>query len=150
MPWDEYRFWLTRSTHISLTFPTSRKMNKITGMTLAAVLVLNGCGGSGGGGSSPAAALPASTSTSVSGTAAKGIIKQARVLVCRIVNGVPEPDASCASTTTGNDGSYSVAFSDGYNGPAMVKVMAGSASTMMDETTNQTNKDMVSPFPKPF
>ena len=110
-------------------------MNKITGMTLAAVLVLNGCGGSGGGGSSPAAALPASTSTSVSGTAAKGIIKQARVLVCRIVNGVPEPDASCASTTTGNDGSYSVAFSDGYNGPAMVKVMAGSASTMMDETT---------------
>jgi len=110
-------------------------MNKITGMTLATVLALTGCGGSGGGGSSPAAALPASTSTSVSGTAAKGIIKQARVLVCRIVNGAPEPDSSCASTTTGNDGSYSVAFSDGYTGPAMVKVMEGTASTMMDETT---------------
>jgi hypothetical protein len=110
-------------------------MNKITGMTLAAVLVLSGCGGGGGGdGSSAAAASPAATT--VSGTAAKGIIKQAKVLVCKIVNGVPEPDASCASTTSGNDGSYSVAFSDGYTGPAMVKVMAaGAASTMMDETT---------------
>lgn len=109
-------------------------MNKITGMTLATVLVLSGCGGGGGGdGSAPAAALPAATT--VSGTAAKGIIKQAKVLVCKIVNGVPEPDASCASTTSGNDGSYSVAFSDGYTGPAMVKVMPGAASTMMDETT---------------
>ena len=111
-------------------------MNKITGMTLATVLVLSGCGGGGGGGSSPAAAvLPAVTTTSVSGTAAKGIIKQAKVLVCRIVNGVPEADASCASTTTGSDGSYSISFTDGYTGPAMIKVMPGAASTMMDETT---------------
>jgi hypothetical protein len=109
-------------------------MNKITGVTLATVLVLGGCGG-GGGGSSPAAALPTSTSTSVSGTAAKGLIKQAKVLVCRIVNGVPQPDASCTSGTTGNDGSYNVILSDGYTGPAMIKVMAGAASTMMDETT---------------
>ncbi len=109
-------------------------MNKITGMSLATVLVLSGCGSGGGGdGSSPAATLPAATT--VSGTAAKGIIKQAKVLVCRIVNGVPEADASCASTTSGNDGSYSVSFSDGYTGPAMVKVMPGAASTMMDETT---------------
>lgn len=111
-------------------------MNKITGATLVLVAVsaLAGCGGSGGGGDSSSAAAPPAT-TSVSGTAAKGIIKQARVLACRIVNGVPEPDASCASTTTGNDGSFNVAFSDGFAGPAMVKVMAGTASTMMDETT---------------
>ena len=109
-------------------------MNMITGMLLATVLALTGCGG--GGGSSPSAtALPTATATSVSGTAAKGIVKQAKVLVCRIVNGVPEPDASCASTSSGNDGSYSVAFSDGYTGPAMVKVMPGTASAMMDETT---------------
>jgi len=111
-------------------------MSKIAGMAFVLVTVsaLAGCGGSGGGGSaSPAAALPAATS--VSGTAAKGIIKQANVLVCRIINGVPEPDASCASTTTGNDGSYSVTFSDNYSGPAMVKIMPGVASTMMDETT---------------
>jgi len=109
-------------------------MHKITaGMTFATVLVLSGCGGGGGGGSAPAAALP--TATSVSGTAAKGIVKQATVLVCRIVNGAPQPDASCSSGTTGNDGSYKVTLSDGYTGPAMVKVMAGAASTMMDETT---------------
>jgi len=110
-------------------------MYKITGLTLATALALSGCGGGGGGGggSAPAAALP--TATSVSGTAAKGIIKQAKVLVCRIVNGVPQPDASCTSGTTGNDGSYNVTLSDGYTGPAMVKVMAGAASTMTDETT---------------
>jgi hypothetical protein len=112
-------------------------MYKIAVLTAATVLTLSGCGGGGGGGggnaSTPAAALPATTS--VSGTVAKGLVKQARVLVCRIVNGVPEPDASCASTTSGNDGSYSVSFSDGYTGPAMVKVMAGAASTMVDETS---------------
>jgi hypothetical protein len=110
-------------------------MNKIAGMifVLVTVTALAGCGGSGGGDNSNAAALP--TSTSVSGTAAKGIIKHAKVLICRIINGVPEADASCASTTTGTDGSYSVALSDGFTGPAMVKVMAAAASTMMDETT---------------
>lgn len=109
-------------------------MIKIAGLALATVLILSGCGGGGGGdATTPVAALPAATS--VSGTAAKGIIKQAKVLACRIVNGVPEPDASCASTTSGNDGAYSVVFSDGYTGPAMVKVMPGTASTMMDETT---------------
>jgi hypothetical protein len=110
-------------------------MIKITGVALATVLVLAGCGGGAGGGSAPAAALPLPVATSVSGTAAKGIIKQAKVLVCRIANGVPEPDASCATGTTGNDGSYDVTLSDGYTGPAMVKVMAGTASTMVDETT---------------
>jgi hypothetical protein len=109
-------------------------MNKLTGMTLATVLALSGCGGGGGGDAGSVAAVSPAT-TSVSGTAAKGIIKQAKVLVCRIVNGAPEPDASCASTVTGSDGSYSVTFGDGYNGPAMVKVMVGTASTMMDETT---------------
>ena len=104
-------------------------------MSLATVLVLAGCGGGGGGGDVSPAVAASPVPTSVSGTAAKGIVKQARVLVCRIVNGAPEPDASCASTTTGNDGAYSVMFSDGYSGPAMVKVMAGAASTMMDETT---------------
>ncbi|MHB9100169.1 MAG: hypothetical protein ACYC2E_01430 [Sulfuricella sp.] len=106
-------------------------MNKITGMALATALIMTGCGGGGGGSSS--AALP--TPTTVSGTAVKGIIKQAKVLVCRIINGAPESDATCASTTTGNDGSYSVTFNDGFTGPAMVKVMAGTSSMMTDETT---------------
>lgn len=93
---------------------------------LIMVFGLSACGGGGGGGSSPA-------STSVSGTAAKGIVKQASVLVCRIVNGAPQADASCAATVTGIDGSFSVTFSDGFTGPAMVKVMPAVAATMMDE-----------------
>lgn len=111
-------------------------MNRLAGITLAlaAVAALTGCGSGGGGDlSSPAAALPAATA--VSGTAAKGIVKQAKVLVCRIVDGVPEPDATCVSTTTGSDGHYSAVFSDGFTGPAMVKVMPGAASTMLDETS---------------
>lgn len=103
-------------------------MNKITGMALASVLAMTGCGGGGG-------SAPSPTPTTVSGTAVKGIINQAKVLVCRIINGAPEPDATCASTTTGNNGSYSITLNDGFTGPAMVKVMAGTSSTMMDETT---------------
>lgn len=110
-------------------------MNKMTGIALATTLILTGCGGGSGGGGSAVLTTP----TTVSGSAVKGIIKQAKVLVCRIdVNGNIEPDASCASTITGNDGSYHVTFSDGYTGPAMVKVVAstsGPSSTMMDETT---------------
>ena len=115
------------------TFGSTAQSNSLlgAGMALAAALVIAGCGG--GGNSSPTGALP--TPTSIGGTAAKGIIKQARVLACRIANGAPEPDASCASGTTGVDGSYSVTFSDGYTGPAMVKVMASTSSMMVDETT---------------
>ena len=97
--------------------------------SFAILVTLSACGGGGGG--SGSAAPP----TTVSGAAAKGIVKQARVLVCRIVNGTPESDASCASGTTGSDGSFSITMSDGFTGPAMIKVMAGTASMMSDETT---------------
>lgn len=104
------------------------------GIITIGLATLAGCGGGGDGG------IAAVSPTTVSGTASKGLVKQAKVLVCRIVNGVPEADASCASTTTGNDGSYSVTFKDGFTGSAMVKVMAsttGSASMMTDETTGR-------------
>ncbi|HUW37819.1 MAG TPA: hypothetical protein VMV91_10850 [Rhodocyclaceae bacterium] len=98
---------------------------------MAALLTLSACGGGGG------SAASAPTPTAVTGTAAKGLVNQGKVLVCRIVNGLPEADASCASGITGSDGSFSVAMSDGYTGPALVKVMAGTNSTMIDETTGQ-------------
>lgn len=101
------------------------------GIITIGLATLAGCGGGGDGG------IAAVSPTTVSGTASKGLVKQAKVLVCRIVNGVPEADASCASATTGNDGSYSVSFKDGFTGSAMVKVMASSASMMMDETTGR-------------
>ncbi len=71
----------------------------------------------------------------VSGTVSKGLVKQATVFVCRIVNGAPEADATCATGITGSDGSYSVMMSDGFTGPAMVKVMPATGSLMTDETT---------------
>ncbi|OIQ91408.1 hypothetical protein GALL_266820 [mine drainage metagenome] len=101
------------------------------GISMAALLALSACRGGGG------SAASAPTPTTVIGTAAKGLVSQGKVLVCRIVNGLPEADASCASGTTGADGSFSVAMSDGYTGPALIKVMAGANSTMIDETTGQ-------------
>ena len=109
-------------------------MIEIYGLALATMFALSGCGG-GGGGSSTSTSAASPTPTILGGIASKGIIKNGRVLVCRIVNGVPEADATCASVTTGDDGSYSVTFSDGYSGPAMVKIMAGTGSTMNAEMT---------------
>lgn len=100
------------------------------GIPLISLLTLSACGGGGGGVGS---AIP--PATTVSGTAAKGLVKQAQVLVCRIVNGTPEADASCASTISGNDGSFTVTMLDNYTGPAMIKVMPGTASMMLDETS---------------
>ena len=124
------------------------RLLSVGGMSFAALVALSACGG-GGGGDSGVSGTAAAIPTTVSGVAAKGIVKQARVLVCRIVNGAPEADASCASGTTGADGSFSVMMSDGYTGPAMIKVMAGTGSMMSDETTgsdlpyNMTMRAMV-------
>ena len=107
------------------------KLTAKIGIPMAALLALSACGGGGGG------AASAASPTTVTGTAAKGLVSQGKVLVCRIVNGLPEADATCASGTTGADGSFSVAMSDGYTGPALIKVMAGTNSTMIDETTGQ-------------
>jgi len=101
------------------------------GLSSVALLALAACGGGGDSG----VASPVVTPTMVNGIASKGLVKQARVLVCRIVNGVPQADASCMTTTSGNDGSFSVTLSDGFTGPVMVKVMAGAGSMMLDETT---------------
>ena len=104
------------------------------GMPLVGLLALSACSGGGSSGDSSGIA-PTATPTTLSGIASKGLVKQARVLVCRIVNGAPEADAACASATSGNDGSFTVTMGDGYTGPAMIKVMAGTGSMMTDDTT---------------
>ena len=125
------------------------RLLSVSGMSFAALVALSACSGGGDSGTGNTAIPPTPTTTTVSGTAAKGLVKQARVLVCRIVNGTPEADASCASTTSGNDGSFTVSMSDGFTGSAMIKVMAGTASMMLDETTgtdipyNMTMRAMV-------
>ncbi len=100
-------------------------------ISVAALVALAGCGG----GDDPVVLPPAIAPTMVSGTAAKGIVKRANVLVCRIVNGVPEPDATCAAGTTGVDGSFAVALKDAFTGPALVKVVTSDTSVMLDETS---------------
>lgn len=99
-------------------------------ISLSALIVMNGCGG----GDDPVVVPPAVVATVVSGTAAKGIVRQANVLVCRIVSGAPEPDASCAVGVTGADGAFAVPLNDGFAGPALVKITTSVASTMLDET----------------
>ena len=101
-------------------------------ISLAALIVMNGSGG--GGGNDSVVVPPAVVASAVSGTAAKGIVRQASVLVCRIVSGAPEPDASCAVGSTGADGAFAVPLNDGFAGPALVKITTSVASTMLDET----------------
>ena len=105
----------------------------VCGITISVLSVITGCGGDGGQDTALPAA-PVAAPTSVSGTVAKGIVKQAKVLVCRIVNGIPETDATCAAGSTGSDGSFNVTLTDGFTGPAVVKVIAGATSAMLDET----------------
>ncbi len=88
-------------------------------ISLSALIVMNGCGG--GGGDDPVVVPPAVVATVVSGTAAKGIVRQANVLVCRIVSGAPEPDASCVVGATGADGAFAVPLNDGFAGPPWSK-----------------------------
>ena len=113
------------NTYCSSTFSS--------GISLVGLLALGGCGGGGGGGDGAVVASPAATT--VSGAAAKGLVRQATVLVCRVVNGTVEADPSCASATSADDGTFKVILTDGYTGPAVIKVLAGSATMMQDETT---------------
>jgi len=101
------------------------------GLLVAALVALSACSRNDDVEPAPIVMPP----TTISGTASKGLVKQARVLVCRIVNGAPEPDAACATGTTGQDGSYSVTLGDGHTGPAIITVTTGTASMMLDETT---------------
>lgn len=103
----------------------------VSAISIAALITLAGCGG----GDDQVTVPPAASLTAVSGTAAKGIVKRAKVLVCRIVNGAPEPDASCALGATALDGAFNVTLDDGFTGPAVIKVMTNTSSTMLDETT---------------
>lgn len=100
---------------------------------ILAATVFAGCGGGGDG--SAGTAGPGVTPTSVAGVVAKGLVKGATVMVCRVVGGAPEQDAACARGVTGSDGAYGVSLADGFTGPVLVKIVAAAGSTMADETT---------------
>ena len=107
-------------------------MRTKTALISAAVMaLLSACGGGGGG----AGAGFVAGVTAVSGFAAKGVISQAKVLVCRIKDGKIEADSSCAVGSTTDSGAYTVSMLDGWSGPVLVKVQATANSQMLDETT---------------
>ena len=104
---------------------------KIALLSAAVLSLLGACGGGGGGGG---AGIVAGV-TAVSGFAAKGVISEAKVLVCRIKNGGIESDSNCAVGSTTDSGAYTVSMLDGWTGPVLVKVQPTASSRMLDETT---------------
>jgi hypothetical protein len=113
-------------------------MQKIAGTAvqsgvLALALALSGCGG-GGGGKEPTAVDPPSAQRAVQGTAAKGLIKGAKVSAYAIDAKGVRATAALATATTGADGTYKMQV------PAavlsfVIEVSAASGAMMADEAT---------------
>ncbi|QOL51056.1 hypothetical protein [Massilia litorea] len=96
-------------------------------------LALAGCGGGGGGYSAPVPDAPVAQRT-VQGTAAKGLIKGARVNVYAIDAQGARGGAALASATTGPDGTYTLQI------PAavlnfLIEVVAAPGAVMADEAS---------------
>jgi len=90
-------------------------------LALATAALISGCSSGGGGDSGP-------TSSTVSGTASKGIIIDGVVKAYKIVDGQIDT-TPIAEGSTDDAGKYSLTI-DGYNGPLHVVVSAGPTSTM--------------------
>lgn len=107
--------------------------------TLAVALALSACGGGGGGGAASGSndsAGPVAAQRTVSGTAAKGLLKGATVAVYAIdAQGVRASQAT-VTTLTASDGTYSIKL------PAtllnfVIEVGTAPGATMADEATGQ-------------
>lgn len=107
-------------TFIKLMFPT------------LAMTLLAACGGGGGGGG--VAPIP---TFSVTGSAAKGILKMADVQAYELVSGVLVQYGS--PTTTDNSGAYTLKLTSTTN-PLIIKITANTRSKMLDETTVVSGK----------
>ena len=93
---------------------------------LVAMATLAACGGGGGGGG----ASP--TTYSITGSAAKGILKMADVQAYEVVSGALVKFGS--STTTDNSGTYTLTLPFTTN-PVIIKISTNSNTKMLDETT---------------
>ncbi len=107
-----------------------KSVQSLTWVALAATLTLAACGG-GGGGSSPSSS---STGVAVTGVAAKGLLKRARVEAFR-----PGSTTPVASTTTDEQGQYTLSnLPAGETFIIKVSVITGANGTVMvDEASNQ-------------
>ncbi len=100
--------------------------SKLTGVGLASVLVLAGCGGGGGGGT------PAASTVPLSGSAAKGILIGAEVNVYSLAGG-KKADKPLGTTTTNSMGQYTLNIPTTTD-PVMIEIKAISGTKMLDET----------------
>ncbi len=100
-------------------------------------LMLTACGGGGGGGGGENTNIYTSestldqdviSSTQISGTAVKGVIKKGEVSAYGFVNGQIN-DLPLATSYTDSQGRYSLVI-DNYNGPLFIEVSANSDTTM--------------------
>lgn len=120
-------------------------MQRITGTAvkkgaLALALALAGCGGGGGGGSTPSAGAPVADAPAtpaqrtVQGTAAKGLIKGAKVSLYAIDAQGVRAAAALATATTGADGTYKLQIAASVQN-FVIEVSAAPGATMADEAT---------------
>lgn len=100
---------------------------------LAGTLVLAGCGSGGGGGGDSSDAV----SVTMSGQAAKGLVRGGRVSVHATGVDGAMSDAALASVDTGSDGSYSLSVSATRGRPLILVVSGQSGTAHDDEVSNQ-------------
>jgi hypothetical protein len=98
---------------------------KLVSLVAAGLLALVGCGGGGGGGASP-------SSVQLSGSAAKGILIGADVMVYSLAGG-KKGSQPLATGTTLADGTYKLDVPL-TNDPVVIEVKANASTTMLDET----------------
>lgn len=98
--------------------------SKLTGVGLASLLALAGCGGGGG--------TPAASTVALSGSAAKGILIDAEVNVYSLVGG-KKADKPLGTTTTNSMGQYTLNIPLTTD-PVMIEVKAVQGTKMLDET----------------
>jgi hypothetical protein len=94
---------------------------KILSMAILTAL-LAACGGGGGDDSSVV------TSSTITGTAVKGLLQSAKVTAYKVVNG--KKDAELTHTTTDNNGAYTLTIT-GYSGPVILEMTADATTKML-------------------
>ena len=109
---------------------TSSSIFKKTALVTAITAALVGCG-SGGSGGSTSSTTTTGTSATISGTAAKGIMIGADVVVYNATS-----DAVLAETTTNDKGTYSASLPAGFEGEVRVEVTANTDSLMVCDLTS--------------
>ncbi len=114
-----------------MTYSPSRSRFRKTLLALTIASLLSACGG---GGSSDD---DTQADTSLSGTAAKGIIIQGLVTAAELNSDKTVKNANVGTATTDNEGSYSLTLNGSYTGgPVKVSITATSSTRMVCDATS--------------